>query len=187
MRRSLPALFAAGVLGIGCAAPVRAPIVPPGGILFSDYRAPLMSDFAGTQAGSKRGEASTIYVQDPILTGMSLSWGDASIGDFRIVYCSADELELQDSLSGAGILVIENDVQITNGLDWDGLIITLGQTQVNSSPGSRNRITGGYIATGQAQFNNITLSYSTEALGAVSELIPPQGDYYLAGWRELDE
>jgi hypothetical protein len=71
--------IAVGLIGVACAAPIRAPVVPPAGAFFSDIQAPLTLDYTSTQAGSKRGEASTIYVQDPIFTGIAISWGDATI------------------------------------------------------------------------------------------------------------
>jgi hypothetical protein len=74
-------LLVVACVAIGCAAPIRAPIVPPGGLLFASVRAPLMSDFEGTRLGTKHGRASALFVQDPILTGISLSWGDASMAE----------------------------------------------------------------------------------------------------------
>lgn len=38
-----------------------------------------MIDLDSTSIGQKSGEASTEYIFDPILTGMSGSWGDCSL------------------------------------------------------------------------------------------------------------
>lgn len=66
----------------GCGvALVKAPVVPPPGLLFSTYKAPLQVDLENTTLGSKYGKASTSYFHDPILTGMSFAWNDAAIAE----------------------------------------------------------------------------------------------------------
>lgn len=57
----------------GCAAMGQAPVVPPQGLGFTDYSAPLDIDCDKTQLGTKRGEASTSSILALIATG------DASI------------------------------------------------------------------------------------------------------------
>lgn len=57
----------------GCAGMGRAPVMPPQGIGFTDYTAPLDIDLDKTALGTKRGEASSSSILGLIATG------DASI------------------------------------------------------------------------------------------------------------
>ncbi|HNT36759.1 MAG TPA: TRL domain-containing protein [bacterium] len=63
----------------GCAVVRSAPVVPPQGVLFSRTRAPLSVDFSETPICEKKGSASTLYVHDILLTGLSFAWDDAGI------------------------------------------------------------------------------------------------------------
>jgi hypothetical protein len=47
--------------------------------VFANIRAPLQHDFNETRLGSKTGKATVVYVHEPLLTNVSLAWGDASI------------------------------------------------------------------------------------------------------------
>jgi hypothetical protein len=69
--------------GYRMAAKVRAPVIPPQGLLYSDIKAPLTVD--ATDFGSKRGTATSFQVGLPPLPfagltqGLDLfAWGDAS-------------------------------------------------------------------------------------------------------------
>jgi hypothetical protein len=53
--------------------------MPPLGLAFANQRAPLTIDFDETPIGSKHGTAAVTFVQDPLLTGINLAWGDASV------------------------------------------------------------------------------------------------------------
>ena len=78
MTRGLTSLGALALLAAcGCAA-IRAPVVPPQGIVFTHYRAPLTTDFDRTTPGPKEGRASTVFVFEPFL-GTSYAWDDASV------------------------------------------------------------------------------------------------------------
>lgn len=74
------ALLAAGS-GLACASsPVRVPVAPPSGLLFSYQSAPLETNFEATPLGSKRGEAQVHFLREPFFTNLPLvSWGDASL------------------------------------------------------------------------------------------------------------
>ncbi len=65
------------LIGSGCAA-VRAPVVPPIGWLYTSYKAPLMTDYHGTELGSKKGTAKTQYLLFPWIW-LDFAWGDAAI------------------------------------------------------------------------------------------------------------
>jgi hypothetical protein len=56
-----------------------APVRPPIGLAFANQRAPLTLDFDETRLGSKHATASVLYVYEPLLTSISLAWGDASL------------------------------------------------------------------------------------------------------------
>ncbi len=71
------AVLSALALGGGCAFP-RAPVVPPIGWLYTNYKAPLMTDYNGTELGPKKGAAKTQYLLIPSLW-MDIAWGDAAI------------------------------------------------------------------------------------------------------------
>lgn len=63
-----------------CGAGIVAPVVPPTGLLFSNYLAPLETNFEATPVGAKQGTALVRFLQDPIFTGLPiLTWGEASI------------------------------------------------------------------------------------------------------------
>lgn len=67
---------------VGCVTPpITAPVVPPPGVIFTQYTAPLMTDFEYTEtADARRGTASARYLMIPIVQNwISFTWGDASI------------------------------------------------------------------------------------------------------------
>lgn len=72
MKRTLAmaALAGAVLLTSGC---LVAPVRPPYGVIFTDYKAPLDHDGSGEPLGSKSGEASTSSILALVATG------DASI------------------------------------------------------------------------------------------------------------
>jgi hypothetical protein len=45
---------------------------------FARYRAPITVDLHQTPVGSKHGESGSFYVQDPLITGLSFAFGNAS-------------------------------------------------------------------------------------------------------------
>ena len=69
-------LLAAGCAGAG--AGCRVPVAPPAGGLLTVYKAPLTTDFRGQTMSSRSGSASTLFLRDPFITGLSVAWADAS-------------------------------------------------------------------------------------------------------------
>ena len=61
----------------GCVS-YTAPFSPPNGMVTA-LSAPLQTEFDSTQVYRTKGEASTLYFHDPILTGMSFAWDDCSV------------------------------------------------------------------------------------------------------------
>lgn len=78
------ALVMVGALTTACSlAPVTAPVVPPPGLLFTQYKAPMDVEFskegAGTpMTGLRSGTSETSYIQLWYRV-LSFGWGDASI------------------------------------------------------------------------------------------------------------
>jgi hypothetical protein len=74
----LVGLLALALTCAGCIA-WQAPVRPPGGALYTHYRAPLTPDVAGVKVAARSGTASTMFVRDPLITGQAFAWQDASI------------------------------------------------------------------------------------------------------------
>jgi len=51
------------------------------GLLYTDVTRPLMRNLRGQPVGAKRGELDTKQLQDPLFTGISVSWDSNAIGD----------------------------------------------------------------------------------------------------------
>ncbi|MDD3276507.1 MAG: TRL domain-containing protein [Kiritimatiellales bacterium] len=62
----------------GCASPKSA-FVPPGGVLFTNYKAPLLVTYDDAAVGPNSGEASTDYVYVPVNAPIEFAWGDCSL------------------------------------------------------------------------------------------------------------
>ncbi len=90
MRRLFLGLFAAAMMLSlsGCVlVGFRAPFSPPIGWLYSDYRAPLMTDQSGLILGPKKGVATTQTVLGMVTTGdASLETAAKSAGITKINY-----------------------------------------------------------------------------------------------------
>ena len=63
---------------IGCAGP-RAPVVPPIAFVYTSYKAPLMTHYAGSDLGTKKGTAKCQYILQPFFIPFDVSWGDGAI------------------------------------------------------------------------------------------------------------
>ena len=65
---------------VGCANSLKAPVRPPMGFIYTDYDAPLTTDFKGTGRGSKTGQSQAIYIRVPlIIINPDFAFGDADI------------------------------------------------------------------------------------------------------------
>lgn len=62
----------------GCASPKSA-FVPPGGLLFTSYKAPLLVTYDDATISKQSSDASAEYIYDPFLTGLSYAWDDCSL------------------------------------------------------------------------------------------------------------
>lgn len=59
------------------------PVMPPGGLLYSNIKAPLTTDFDNTVLGSAKGKSSAVYFRIPFPFPLPLSFGfgDVSISE----------------------------------------------------------------------------------------------------------
>lgn len=67
---------------VGCAMNYAAPIGPPQGLFITTIKAPLTTDFKGTDIGGatiKASKKEIYYFRDIIFTGLDFSWGTADI------------------------------------------------------------------------------------------------------------
>jgi hypothetical protein len=76
--------LAAALLAAACAAAacstVQAPVRPPVGWLFTQFSAPIDTNFSATPVGSKVGSADTHYIYIPIQNlPLELAFGDAAV------------------------------------------------------------------------------------------------------------
>lgn len=73
----------AAVAFTGC---LRAPVIPPPGIIFTDYSAPLDHDFDRTQVGMRTGTAETISILGLVALGDASTRTAASNGGITTVH-----------------------------------------------------------------------------------------------------
>jgi hypothetical protein len=80
MKTIILAMLGIGLMVVsGCVAP-NSEFVPPGGALFTHYKAPLLIDYNSIGTGQKKGEASSEYVYVPFTYGLlSFAWKDCSL------------------------------------------------------------------------------------------------------------
>ena len=57
----------------------RAPFLPPNGVIYTNVKAPLSTNYKNTPVSGKRGEASSFYLADPFFTGLSFAWKNCDI------------------------------------------------------------------------------------------------------------
>lgn len=69
-------MFLTALSVAGCT--VRAPVVPPMGLLFTSYKAPLMVHFDNTAMAQREGRGETQYIREPFL-GTAYGFGNAGI------------------------------------------------------------------------------------------------------------
>jgi len=73
-------LLAVALLLSGCAVNTyRAPLHLPAGLVYTNVKAPMMVDFDRTPVCEAQGSATSLCLQDWILTGIAVAWDDCSI------------------------------------------------------------------------------------------------------------
>ena len=71
-------LLLAVLVSIGGCGSLKTPLQPPGGFVYTRYKAPLSLDFDGTVLGSKTGSSSTRYFMIPFIYA-SFAWDEADV------------------------------------------------------------------------------------------------------------
>jgi hypothetical protein len=150
--------------------------------------------------GYLKGDAHFKYSYDEsrTLAGYSDSWGTLTsspptvpityTGPMNIVYFNlqgTQTLKLAGDSHGAGILLVEGNIEINGGFTWYGVILATGA--VGFTGGGQKNVTGGIMA-GEHTASEIDIDQNTGILycSAVSnrlrEIVPPSK---ITRWREI--
>jgi hypothetical protein len=150
--------------------------------------------------GYLKGDANFKYVynEDQTLTENFDSWGaptssDTTVpitytGPMNIVYFNLREtqtLKLAGDSKGAGILLVEGNLEIIGGFTWYGVILATG-TVGYTGAGQKN-VTGGIMA-GENGTNEIDIegnagiNYCSAVSSKLKEIVPP---LKITRWREI--
>ena len=102
-------------------------------------------------------------------------------GYFPVVHATGAQLKFAAGNRGQGTLLVDGDMELSGGFEWDGLIIVKGAIKIN---GNGNKLTGAVFAQGVnlltagAVSGNVEIKYSqcaiTKAIGGAT-LAAPQG------------
>jgi hypothetical protein len=132
------------------------------------------------------------------LTGYSDSWGTPTsngvslpltyTGPMNIVYIDmhgTETLKLVGDSHGAGILLVNGNLEINAGFTWYGVILATGV--VNYTGGGQKNVTGGIIAGENATIEqdiggNAGIVYCSTASNKLKDIVPP---LKITRWREI--
>jgi hypothetical protein len=148
-----------------------------------------------------RGHANLKYAYDEnqTLTGYSDSWGtptgdDATApitytGPMNVVYFNLQgrqTLKLVGDSHGAGILLVDGNLEIHGGFTWYGVVLATGA--VAYVGGGQKNVTGGVLAgenapTGIDIDGSTSIIYCSEVSNKIREIIPP---LKITRWREIE-
>ena len=138
------------------------------------------------------------YNENQTLTGYSDGWGaptssDTTVpitytGPMNIVYFNmqgTQTLKLAGDSHGAGILLVEGNLEIDGGFTWYGIILATGAVKCAGS-GQKN-VTGGIMAGGNATIGisideNTGILYCSDVSNKLKDIIPP---LKITRWREI--
>jgi hypothetical protein len=150
--------------------------------------------------GYLKGDANFKYVynEDETLTGNFDSWGtptssDTTVpitytGPMNIVYFNLREtqtLKLAGDSKGAGILLVEGNLEINGGFTWYGVILATGTVKYTGA--AQKNVTGGIMAgengTNEMDIEgNVGINYCSAVSSKLKEIIPP---LKITRWREI--
>ncbi len=137
------------------------------------------------------------FNENQTLTGYSERWGTPTSSDrtvpitytgpMSIVYFNlqgTQTLKLTDS-HGAGILLVEGNLEINGGFTWYGVILATGA--VGYTGGGQKNVTGGIMAAGSAAMGidideNTGILYCSTVSNRLKEVVPP---FRITRWREI--
>jgi hypothetical protein len=132
------------------------------------------------------------------LTGYSDSWGTPTsigvsvpltyTGPMNIVYIDmhgTETLKLVGDSHGAGILLVNGNLEINAGFTWYGVILATGT--VDYTGGGQKNVTGGIIAGENATLRediggNAGIVYCSTASNKLKDIVPP---LKITRWREI--
>jgi hypothetical protein len=139
-----------------------------------------------------------VYNENQTLTGYSDSWGKPAgsdtthpatyTGPMNVVYFNlqgTQTLKLVGDSHGAGILLIEGNLEIHGGFIWYGVILATGA--VRYAGGAQKNVTGGLMAGGDATIGvdidgNTSIMYCSDVSNKIKEIVPP---LKITRWREI--
>ena len=100
-------------------------------------------------------------------------------GYFPVVHSTGAQLKFAAGNRGQGTLLVDGDMELSGGFEWDGLIIVKGAIKIN---GNGNKLTGAVFAQGVnlltagAVSGNVEIKYSqcavTKAIGGATLAAP---------------
>jgi hypothetical protein len=152
-----------------------------------------MLDYLKGDANFKYG-----YSENQTLNGYSDSWGSPTSSDptvpitytgpMNIVYFNMDgdkTLILKGDSHGAGILLVDGNLEINEGLTWYGVILVTGTVAFTGS--GQKSVTGGIIAGGNAATGtnigeNSGIIYCSAVSDKLKDIVPP---LKMTRWREI--
>jgi len=138
------------------------------------------------------------YSENQTLTGYSDDWGIPAgngteqpleyTGPMNIVYFNMNgnkTLKLAGGSHGAGILLVDGNLDLNGGFSWYGVIIVTGA--LNYTGGGEKNVTGGALAGDTANIQldiggNAGILYCSEVTKRLKETIPPTK---MTSWREI--
>lgn len=138
------------------------------------------------------------FNENRTLTGYSDRWGTPTSsgttvpitysGPMNIVYFNlqgTQTLKLEGDSHGAGILLVEGNLEINGGFTWYGVILATGTVEVTG--GGRKNVTGGIIAGEDGAIeididDNASIIYCSAVSNKLKEVVPP---LKITRWREI--
>jgi len=109
------------------------------------------------------------------------TWG--TWDDYQVIYATGN-VTMTGISTGAGVLVVDGDMDIAGQLNWTGLILVLGDLKYTGG-GTHGEVYGAIMAQGvdeeQMLGGNASIKFSRQALDRLTDLMP----YQVANWREL--
>jgi hypothetical protein len=150
--------------------------------------------------GYLKGDAHLTYAynENQTLTGYSDSWGTPTSGDstapitytgpMNIVYFNlrgTQTLKLAGDSHGAGILLVEGNLEVNGEFTWYGVILVTGA--VGYTGGGQKKVTGGVMAGGNAEIGididgGTSIIYCSDVSNKLKEIVPP---LKITRWREI--
>lgn len=103
-------------------------------------------------------------------TAFTGSFGNASIGDYRLAYCNGS-MDMKENSYGAGVLVVTGNLQVLKGARFDGILIVLGDLQIQEANIYGSLLVGPNSPSVQIQKSKV--QYSNQAISGTASLLGP--------------